>query len=123
MKSFVEVMKDPIKADLVETYEAMKADLKSELTNEFDQRIQMTPRTKPRVSDKVRPTISRDDCNSVQILNDRRFQFRMEYLDDKDCYAEITFPMVVNLSLTVSNFLVSDKYVTQFFKLSFGVSV
>ena len=53
------------------------------------------------------PSISRDDCDAVTILSERRFQFYMEYVNNKDCYAEIKFPSKVNLKMTVANFMVS----------------
>ena len=53
-------------------------------------------------------TISRDDCDAVTILNDQRLQFYMEYVNGKDCYAEINFSRKVNLKLTVANFQVSN---------------
>ena len=54
-----------------------------------------------------RPTITRNDCNAIKFLNRRRLQFDMEYVNNKDCYAEIMFPWKVDLKLTVSNFRVS----------------
>ena len=53
------------------------------------------------------PFISTDDCNAVTILNDGRLEFFMEYVNSKDCYAEIKFQGKVNLKLTVENFQVS----------------
>ena len=54
-----------------------------------------------------RPNITGDECNVAKFLSTTRIQFDMEYVNDKDCYVEITFPSVVDLKLTVSNFQVS----------------
>ena len=51
--------------------------------------------------------ITRNDCQSIQFVNTTRLQFYMEYVNNKDCYAEVEFPAEVDLKLTVSNFKVS----------------
>ena len=53
------------------------------------------------------PNITGDECNVAKFLSTTRIQFDMEYVDGIDCYVEITFPSVVDLKLTVSNFKVS----------------
>ena len=65
-----------------------------------------------------RPNITGDECNVAKVLSATRIQFDMEYVDGIDCYVEITFPSVVDLKLTVSNFQVSLSKQSIFLKLS-----
>ena len=58
----------------------------------------------------ARPVITRNDCQSIQFVNTTRLQFDMEYVNYKDCYAEVEFPAEVDLKLTVSNFKVSTNF-------------
>ena len=57
-----------------------------------------------------RPTITRNDCNAIKFLTSRRLQFDMEYVDNKDCFVQVSLPRKTNIKLTVSNFKVRQIY-------------
>ena len=56
------------------------------------------------------PSVTRDDCSSVTFETPNRFRFDMNYVDNLDCYAEISFLMKKALKLTVSYFKASKNY-------------
>ena len=54
--------------------------------------------------------ITRNDCNAIKFLTSRRLQFDMEYVDNKDCFVQVSLPRKADIKLTVSNFKVRQIY-------------
>ena len=55
--------------------------------------------------------VQRDNCNALRFVNATRLQFDLEYINGKDCSVEFAFQRDTDLTLTVSNFDVSNRLV------------
>ena len=86
----------------------IKRELKEELTSELLSRCMSNASKQEDNLFMGEAVITRDDCDAAKFHNVNRIEFSLDIdsHDDKDCYAEITFPHERDFKLIVLNFKV-----------------
>ena len=108
--------------DKAEIKAEIKRELKEELTSELLSRCMSNASKQEDNLFMGEAVITRDDCDAAKFHNVNRIEFSLDIdkHDDKDCYAEITFPHERDFKLIVLNFKVRKSSILRvsFFKCS-----